>query len=109
MTDETTLLRATRERLLARIIWWETYRTSLLVPLSLAAFGLGLGLGFTLERFIGFARGWVLVIAVVTLLAVSRSIDWAFRPSRLSALDARIGAMTRGDKAPKHQRESALR
>ncbi|MEZ4405871.1 MAG: hypothetical protein R3A52_05295 [Polyangiales bacterium] len=95
MDDELSRLRDERERLFKRITWWEAHRTNVLIPVTLAAFGLGLGLGVLLQEAVGLPRQWGFLFAVAFLFIGSRLLDRAFRTTRLDAIDARIASLQR--------------
>ena len=92
-------LRAQRETLMQRISWWEEHRHGALVPLVLACFGAGWGVGWLGHLALGLPAASGYLAAVFFVFVVGRWIDRAMAPSRLDALDARIARAERALRA----------
>lgn len=91
-------LRRQRQRLFDRISWWEEHRHEALVPLVLAFFGAGWGLGWLAHVLVGAPYQVEYFVAVAFVLASGRVIDRAFAPARLDALDGQIARAERAVK-----------
>jgi hypothetical protein len=92
-------LRRQRQQLLERISWWEDHRHSALIPLVLACFGVGYGLGWLAHILLGLPYQVGYLAAIACVIVSGRWLDRAFAPQRLDAIDGQIARLERAIKA----------
>ncbi len=94
-----TLLRQ-RERVLARVTWWENHRFEALIPMALMAFALGFGVGYAVHKLLGAPYPVAYILGIVTLLSSGKVVDRRFSVHRLDEVDARIARHRRTRSRP---------
>lgn len=88
-------LRRQRQRLLDRISWWEDHRHSALIPVVLACFGAGYGLGWLAHLLLDLPAALGYLAAIACVFVSGRWLDHAFSPQRLDAIDGQIARLER--------------
>jgi len=79
-----------RERVFARVTWWENHRFEALIPLAMAFFAVGFGVGYALHRLLSVPYPVAYILGIVTLLSSGKVVDRRFSPHRLDEIDLRI-------------------
>jgi hypothetical protein len=96
-TSDETLARAIaqRDRLLARMTFWEKWRGSLMLPLILVGGFVGLAVGYLVETALRWPDRTRFFGAVIGILAVGRFVTAYFDASKLDVARRRVHQMQR--------------
>lgn len=94
-SDELASLRRYRDRVFARVTWWENHRTEALLPVAMGAFALGFGVGYALHKLVSVPYPVAYFLGIATLLVSGKVVDRRFSVHRIDAIDARIARMQR--------------
>jgi hypothetical protein len=91
-SDDDGLERAVRERdrMLARMTFWEHWRGALMLPLIATGGGIGLGLGYALETALRWPDRTRFFGAVIGILVVGRVVTSYFDASKLEVARRRV-------------------
>ena len=93
--DPLTLAREEKQRLLARITWWDSHRYSALFPMAIVTFGAGYGAGYLAKAFAGAPERTEVLCALGALFALGRFVERYFSTAQLDRVDARIARLER--------------
>lgn len=87
--------RRDRQRAFDRITWWEVHRHEALIPLAIAFFGAGFGVGYLAHLALGAPSWCGYAGGVASLFGSGRLVDRLFSMTILDRLDARIARLER--------------
>jgi len=90
--------RRERQRVLDRVTWWDLHRYEALLPLAIALFAAGYGLGYAAKALLHAPERTEVVLALGTLLVAGRLVDRRFSATHLDRIDAQIARLERGHK-----------
>ncbi|MBL8604088.1 MAG: hypothetical protein JNK72_19325 [Myxococcales bacterium] len=92
---EVEALRRARAALFERVTWWEVHRYEALIPMAVAAFGVGYGLGYLGHVAFGVPYQAAYFTGLAVLLVSGRVVDRRYSVDRLRELDEQIARAER--------------
>jgi hypothetical protein len=84
-----------RDRLVARVTFWERYRALCMVPLILCGAALGYGVGYVLRVLAHFPEKSEFYAAVIGIVIVGRVVTSFFDVRKLDAARVRVDMLAR--------------
>lgn len=95
LTERLNALKQRREKVFARVSWWENHRAGALVPMAALSFGAGYAAGygahlaFSVPYQVGYLAG------VAMMFAAGRAVERYTNPSQLPLLDVLVAKAER--------------
>ena len=91
---------AERDRLRARLTFWEDWRNTLMLPLILVGGLVGLGIGYGIETALHWPDRTRFFGAVIGILLIGRFVTAFFDASKLDVARRRVQQLERTSKKP---------